>query len=66
MLARVWSAAIAGIDAIKVGVEVDVAGGAAQDYYCRVARYSNTRKSGTSQSSLKEFGICLSCQKNCG
>ena len=27
MLARVWSAAIAGIDAIKVGVEVDVAGG---------------------------------------
>ncbi len=27
MLARVWSAAIAGIDAIKVGVEVDVSGG---------------------------------------
>ncbi len=27
MLARVWSAAIAGINAIKVGVEVDVAGG---------------------------------------
>ncbi len=27
MLARVWSAAIAGIDAIKVGVEVDVAPG---------------------------------------
>ncbi|MDJ0747553.1 MAG: magnesium chelatase domain-containing protein [Xenococcaceae cyanobacterium MO_167.B27] len=27
MLARVWSATIAGINAIKVGVEVDVAGG---------------------------------------
>ena len=27
MLARVWSAAIAGIDAIKVGVEIDVSGG---------------------------------------
>jgi magnesium chelatase family protein len=27
MLARVWSASIVGIDAIKVGVEVDVAGG---------------------------------------
>ncbi len=27
MLARVWSAAIVGIDAIKVGVEVDVSGG---------------------------------------
>ena len=27
MLARVWSAAIAGIDAVKVGVEVDVSGG---------------------------------------
>ena len=27
MLARVWSAAIAGIEAIKVGVEVDVSGG---------------------------------------
>jgi magnesium chelatase family protein len=27
MLARVWSAAIAGIDAIQVGVEVDVSGG---------------------------------------
>lgn len=27
MLARIWSAAIAGIDAIKVGVEVDVSGG---------------------------------------
>ncbi|MEL7007004.1 MAG: YifB family Mg chelatase-like AAA ATPase [Cyanobacteria bacterium J06588_4] len=27
MLARVWSAAIAGINAIKVGVEVDVSGG---------------------------------------
>nr|WP_081942739.1 magnesium chelatase domain-containing protein [Myxosarcina sp. GI1] len=27
MLARVWSAAIAGIDAIKVGVEVDISGG---------------------------------------
>jgi magnesium chelatase family protein len=27
MLARVWSASIVGIDAVKVGVEVDVAGG---------------------------------------
>ncbi|MEM8720462.1 MAG: YifB family Mg chelatase-like AAA ATPase [Cyanobacteria bacterium P01_G01_bin.39] len=27
MLARVWSAAISGIDAIKVGVEIDVSGG---------------------------------------
>lgn len=27
MLARVWSAAIAGVEAIKVGVEVDVSGG---------------------------------------
>jgi magnesium chelatase family protein len=27
MLARVWSAAIVGIDAIKVGVEVDISGG---------------------------------------
>ncbi|MEL6496829.1 MAG: YifB family Mg chelatase-like AAA ATPase [Cyanobacteria bacterium J06623_7] len=27
MLARIWSAAIAGIDAIKVGVEIDVSGG---------------------------------------
>ncbi|VEP11762.1 Competence protein ComM [Hyella patelloides LEGE 07179] len=27
MLARVWSAAIIGVDAVKVGVEVDVAGG---------------------------------------
>ena len=27
MLARVWSAAIIGVDAFKVGVEVDVAGG---------------------------------------
>ncbi|MBW4508713.1 MAG: YifB family Mg chelatase-like AAA ATPase [Scytonematopsis contorta HA4267-MV1] len=27
MLARVWSAAITGIDAVKVGVEVDVSGG---------------------------------------
>lgn len=27
MLARVWSASIVGIDAIKVGVEVDVSGG---------------------------------------
>jgi magnesium chelatase family protein len=27
MLARVWSAAIVGIDAVKVGVEVDVSGG---------------------------------------
>ncbi len=27
MLARIWSAAIVGIDAVKVGVEVDVAGG---------------------------------------
>jgi magnesium chelatase family protein len=27
MLARVWSAAIIGIDAVKVGVEVDIAGG---------------------------------------
>lgn len=27
MLARVWSAAILGIDAIQVGVEVDVSGG---------------------------------------
>ena len=27
MLARVWSAAIVGIDAVKVGVEVDIAGG---------------------------------------
>ena len=27
MLARVWSAAIAGIEAIKVGVEIDVSGG---------------------------------------
>jgi magnesium chelatase family protein len=27
MLARVWSAALVGIDAVKVGVEVDIAGG---------------------------------------
>jgi magnesium chelatase family protein len=27
MLARVWSAAIVGIDAVKVGVEVDLSGG---------------------------------------
>jgi len=27
MLARVWSAALLGINAIKVGVEIDVAGG---------------------------------------
>lgn len=27
MLARVWSASVAGIDAVKVGVEVDVSGG---------------------------------------
>jgi magnesium chelatase family protein len=27
MLARVWSASLVGIDAVKVGVEVDVAGG---------------------------------------
>ena len=27
MLARVWSASIVGIDALKVGVEIDVAGG---------------------------------------
>jgi magnesium chelatase family protein len=27
MLARVWSASIIGIDAVKVGVEVDVSGG---------------------------------------
>ncbi|MEA5476563.1 hypothetical protein VB774_02920 [Pseudanabaena galeata UHCC 0370] len=27
MLARVWSASILGIDAIQVGVEVDVSGG---------------------------------------
>ncbi len=27
MLARIWSAAIVGIDAVKVGVEVDVSGG---------------------------------------
>ncbi|MDX2244190.1 MAG: YifB family Mg chelatase-like AAA ATPase [Leptolyngbyaceae cyanobacterium bins.302] len=27
MLARIWSAAIVGIDAVKVGVEVDIAGG---------------------------------------
>jgi magnesium chelatase family protein len=27
MLARIWSAALVGIDAVKVGVEVDVAGG---------------------------------------
>jgi magnesium chelatase family protein len=27
MLARVWSAALVGIDAVKVGVEVDVANG---------------------------------------
>ncbi|MBW4658650.1 MAG: hypothetical protein KME15_08250 [Drouetiella hepatica Uher 2000/2452] len=26
MLAKVWSAALVGIDAIKVGVEVDIAG----------------------------------------
>lgn len=27
MLSRVWSASLIGIDAVKVGVEVDVAGG---------------------------------------
>ncbi|MGL4502429.1 MAG: magnesium chelatase domain-containing protein, partial [Planktothrix sp.] len=27
MLARVWSASIVGIDAVKVGVEVDISGG---------------------------------------
>lgn len=27
MLARVWSASIIGIDAVKVGVEVDISGG---------------------------------------
>ncbi|NBD31495.1 MAG: magnesium chelatase, partial [Cyanobacteria bacterium] len=27
MLARIWSAAIVGIDAVKVGAEVDVSGG---------------------------------------
>jgi magnesium chelatase family protein len=27
MLARVWSAALVGIDALKVGVEVDISGG---------------------------------------
>jgi len=27
MLARVWSASIVGVDAVKVGVEVDVSGG---------------------------------------
>ena len=27
MLARIWSAALVGIDAVKVGVEVDVSGG---------------------------------------
>lgn len=27
MLARVWSASVVGIDAVKVGVEVDVSGG---------------------------------------
>ena len=27
MLARTWSAALIGIDAIKVGVEIDIAGG---------------------------------------
>ena len=27
MLAKVWSAALVGIDAVKVGVEVDIAGG---------------------------------------
>ena len=27
MLARVWSASLVGIDAVKVGVEVDIAGG---------------------------------------
>jgi magnesium chelatase family protein len=27
MLARVWSATIVGIDALKVGVEIDVSGG---------------------------------------
>jgi magnesium chelatase family protein len=27
MLSRVWSASIVGIDALKVGVEIDVSGG---------------------------------------
>ena len=27
MLARIWSASIVGIDAVKVGVEVDISGG---------------------------------------
>ncbi|WP_317134493.1 magnesium chelatase domain-containing protein [Leptolyngbya sp. 7M] len=27
MLARIWSASVVGIDAVKVGVEVDIAGG---------------------------------------
>ena len=27
MLARVWSASIVGVDAVKVGVEADVSGG---------------------------------------
>ncbi|MGV2389464.1 MAG UNVERIFIED_CONTAM: hypothetical protein LVR29_18125 [Microcystis novacekii LVE1205-3] len=64
MLARVWSAAIIGIDAIKIGVEVDVSG----DYpNCRggFTRYCRAGVKRKGKSFPKKCWICLSHSQNC-
>ncbi len=47
MLARIWSAALVGIDAVKVGVEVDVSGG--------LPKTNNTRP--VSISKCSQYGL---------
>ena len=60
MLSRTWSASLVGLDAIKVGVEVDIAGGLPGVVVVGLPRYGSAGVPRAGESSSEKRRISLS------
>ncbi len=65
MLARVWSASIIGIDAVKVGVEVDISGGLPKIMVLGLPDAAVQESRETGKSNFKKCRIRFSDAKYC-
>ena len=65
MLARIWSASIVGIDAVKVGVEVDISGGLPGIVILGLPDSAIQESKERGKSNFKKCGFCLSPPENC-
>jgi len=65
MLARVWSASLLGIDAIQVGVEVDIAGGLPGTIVVGLPDTAIQESKERVKAAVKNSGYAFPMKKNC-